>query len=606
VASSAPSHAIIHSHSRNDNLSRAELEAKTSELKAEVDILRKRNERLQGKVESLVMPAQAVTLFKDMLRKAMKSIQHLTDLDKERIECQIAAIAIPIEDGKDGKVKWQNNGTLQFAIDLLNTSKQAFELVRNSGLIPLPHVRTVQRNMPTGNGMKESGFNSLRFEAIQDATKHYPHDGPERECALAHDEISMHGDLGVRRMGETGSGELVGIVVHYGDRVEGGKELTVADHALIFMARSLGANNDVFLVAFFGVRNLSPEQLETYFWQVVGAMHHIRLYVILSDCDGASVNRSFQQHLTQPEAFEAGIAGFTFKSAVVKNPFRSSRSARCLGDPGYVPIFLMSDVTHGLKKSCSGLHSSRTDPGDPARTRLILLGELKSHWGSVLELYNLEKDANNQVFRLRTEWVFRDVYSRMSEPASRGIIGHEFLGAVRQLIKEDQGHLASDLDGLAEYISTMLDVFDVTRSGAMYRSITDQRLRRMRAAMDKLRNWKKHADAQTAVDKVPHWVSDQLWYDMQLTEAGLTGLIQYMVDTYPQFMGSQRGGVNPIKLTQDIVEWLFGRLRAKVNGGSVRYADILAFIDDEVIKLQTSPDETAAIAERAKKLARHG
>ena len=306
---------------------------------------------------------------------------------------------------------------------------------------------------------------------------------------------------------------------------------TIATHALVFQVAELGETSKPRwrrIVGIHAVNNLTAEKLHVLFHDTVANLwEDCGLQVVNAVCDGAGANRLMQKMQT---------------SALLRGSPNTFYKAWCYSDVGPTingqrpKIFFISDPSHMIKKFCTHLEKSKTDHD---RTRFL---QAPIHLVEALD--------------------------RLFPPP-------DGCSAARR--KDDGGAVS----GIVFYIRLVRRLYDLMASqhNTLYQSADpaqEPRIAELLVILKLFRAWyettertgelNKAAPAGVAFDYSHklHFLSHQLYFDLQMMIEGFVGLLQYREACWGV-------GCAAIRVrsacTQDSLESLFGRLRYACGSG---------------------------------------
>jgi hypothetical protein len=250
---------------------------------------------------------------------------------------------------------------------------------------------------------------------------------------------------------------------------------------------------------------------------VANLQEHCDLQVVAAICDGAGCNRLFQKMCVIGE----GARG-------IPNAFTPNRSAWCWNPWALDPqakIFFISDPSHFIKK-------------------------VVNHW---------EKSASSGTRR----------HLRVPEFIMQAILKHFPPPGMAASPDLNWNHTPWHSAGEEFYIRLFRRVYDLlaSRRQTLYDSVTDSRIGELKTALQLVRAWyecNEHIGEvleMSATDCHSHFLSHQLYWDIQCMIEGFIGLIQYRETRWG------KAAVRARNCSQDSLESLFGRIRMACGSG---------------------------------------
>ena len=423
-----------------------------------------------------------------------------------------------------GTCVWSEE-VLQMCVSVALTSRSAYASLRASLVMTLPSIDTVLRHAAVTKSV--SGHSAELYESVRAAAAALP--AWMREVALIFDEVSLVGELAFKVV--NGEYRFFGMIDRHDLRPlfsNPGRLATedeaallkagMATHALVFQVAELsGAQRPRFrrVCGIHAVAGLTADMVDTLFWETVGHLaEDCELQVLVAVCDGAGCNRLWMKMQSMgprarntPNAFSPGMES-------VLNRW---------GPPDSV-IFLISDPSHGGKKARNNLNSSGAlaDTTKNMRVPAWLLIAVLSFFQPVgaVDTY--------QGATVGIEWYFR-IFGRLYFLMASGT---------------QDLYFSSD-PTVDTRIQEMLDI-----------------LRILRAWHDCTEHYGTLEGTNSTVTH-SHFISQQLYYDIQTMIEGFIGLLAYRSAQW-----GRNGAVRARCISQDSLESLFGRLRFACGGGN--------------------------------------
>ena len=274
--------------------------------------------------------------------------RHLLPLLRDQAKCRV---------NTSGSCRWSAE-VMDMCVSVALSSRSAYESLRASLVMALPHIDTVLRHAAVTKST--SGHSAELYESVRVAAAALPE--PQREVALIFDEVSLVGELMFKVV--RGEYRFFGMVDRHdlSPLFSAGRLATeeesaalrsgLATHALVFQVAELtGAQRPRFrrVVGIHAVASLTADMLDTLFWETVGYLaEDCGLQVVAAVCDGAGCNRLWMKMQAMGATARGTPNAFVKGMEWVYNRW---------GPPGS-KIFLISDPAHLGKKSRNGFYSS--------------------------------------------------------------------------------------------------------------------------------------------------------------------------------------------------------------------------------------------------------
>lgn len=235
--------------------------------------------------------------FKKTLENSSSEIEQLADDSPLKILWTEQQKVLQLKNAKG--MRWHPL-MIKWCIALQSKSTAAYNMIRQSGFLNLPTLRTI-RNY--SNFAEEcAGFNAKVLQFVASDIKIDEIDDHQRNIALLFDEVKLKSGIAFsRRTGRiVGISDMGGIQNELRDFERSCSEATkveqigssVATHMLVLMARGLcsGLNTPI---AYFPSRNANSSELYTIMWEAVETLEAMGFHVRAFVSDGASANRKF-------------------------------------------------------------------------------------------------------------------------------------------------------------------------------------------------------------------------------------------------------------------------------------------------------------------------
>jgi hypothetical protein len=346
----------------------------------------------------------------------------------------------------------------------------------------------------------------------------------------------------------------------FGQRLATASEVAVlkgvmATHALVFQVAELGESTRPRfrrIVGIHAVTTLTAEQLNVLFWETVGRLAEIDITVVAAVCDGAGCNRLWMK--MQARMHNPVVLGPSRPSSLRRGPSTLALRgdvlfASCVGcaqkmglDARGTPnefrageyawtwnrwkknskIWLISDSSHGVKK-CTNNFEKSLSHGSTRDLRVppFLVQMVLKHFPSPTSRADNFTGAS-----VGEEWFIR-VFGRL----------YFLLGSGRQTLYQTAD---STVDSRIAELNAILKI--------------------LRAWHDYIEHMGRRAGA-LAKETHSHFLSHQLYYDLQTMIEGFIGLVRDREARWGQ------AGVRARNVCQDSLESMFGRLRFACGSG---------------------------------------
>ena len=337
---------------RNDRLSTSQLRAKATLLQAQKRALLRKNRIMKEKIAQMIK-AEGVPLVHQqdvLLRKVFE------ESDCSSIESSTPASLLwkqHDESLKKGKAMRWHPAIIRFCIALRSKSSSAYNLIRESGFLQLPHPTTLH---PYSHfATPASGFNSdLVLRIINDhiSEEMPPH---HRDVSLLFDEMKIKSGLVYSKA----TGNVVGVVdvgsigneiLAFEKKCKGEKDVPIATHVLVLMIRGIFTGLHA-AIGYYPSTGVSSHQLYPCLLEAIVFLENAGFVVRALVSDGASPNRKYYK-MNRDEGDDSAVVHCT------RSPADPSRKVFfiCDGASGY------NNKTRHLH--VSGPHSSKLSTVD--------------------------------------------------------------------------------------------------------------------------------------------------------------------------------------------------------------------------------------------------
>ena len=283
-----------------------------SVMKDRAQLLRKvfdLEQRLKNEIESegVRVERERKDVFTETLKRNHSEVAGLPEDNPLRILWEQQEKMLSLKNSKS--IRWHPL-IIKWRIALRAKSSSAYNLIRESGFLKIPHVRTLDKY--TNFTDVKAGFNEKVLQFIHDDIKLDKLPDHEKNIAILFDEIKLKSGLAFSRR----TGKLLG----YADLGTFQNELkdferkcstsentskiseSLATHMLVLMARGLFSNLHV-PVAYFPSRTANSHELSAVLWEGVETLESMGFKVRAFVSDGASANRKFyRSHATADQS----------------------------------------------------------------------------------------------------------------------------------------------------------------------------------------------------------------------------------------------------------------------------------------------------------------
>ncbi|XP_022110829.1 uncharacterized protein LOC110990245 [Acanthaster planci] len=263
-------------------------------------------------------------------------------------------------------MKW-HPAVIRWCIALQNRSSSAYNLIRQTGFIRLPHPSTLHPYSLFANHTTD--FN---FDMLARVVKDYKlHARPEHEAciSLLFDEMKVKAGLvfsikSGKVIGLTDVGSLANELASFERKCRGDTEPDTATHVLVLMVRGIFMSLHT-PVGYYPTVGVTSHQLFPCLWEAILHLEVAGWKVRALVSDGASPHRKFY-HLHQDRGSSDEVVYFT------PNPFDTTRR-----------IHFVCDVPHLIKTTRNNFENSSYHN----KTRLLCYNKQPIEWTQLLQMY---------------------------------------------------------------------------------------------------------------------------------------------------------------------------------------------------------------------------
>ncbi|CAB3992699.1 male-specific lethal 3 homolog isoform X1, partial [Paramuricea clavata] len=237
---------------------------------------------------------------------------------------------------------------IRWCFQMHATSPKAYQMLRESGILTLPHSRTLHDYSQCFKA--NIGFDPSFLDIVK---KDFLDRCNPKECdswiGIIHDEVSLRQDLvfddAGRLVGFVNLGSTQNAIDSLEDSLSVGGCSTSspveATHMILFMAVSLCSDWKM-PIAFFPTTTIKSFSLFNLFWKCVEELEERDFKVLTTTCDGASPHRTFYKYHIIP--------GDTQTKILYKTPNPYADEQR--------PLFFICDPVHLLKTARNNWENS--------------------------------------------------------------------------------------------------------------------------------------------------------------------------------------------------------------------------------------------------------
>ncbi|XP_033114332.1 uncharacterized protein LOC117114750 [Anneissia japonica] len=341
----------------NKFLTRRQLENKAVHLQMDRRSLKRRNTSLEDRVnkmynaESEVVPHHQST----QLMEAFNACTELDDLPDDS-PAKLLWEQQKISNEKGKQMRW-HPAIIRWCIALQNRSASAYNLMRETGFLRLPHPRTLHPYSHFAD--TASGFCPEMLQRIvSDIGLNKENSELKKDVSLMFDEMKIKSGLGFSSrsgqiVGFTDVGTLGNEINAFERRCKGEEEPPVATHVLVLMLRGIFCKLHA-PVGYYPTKGASSDELFSCLWEAVEYVETAGFRVRAFISDGASRNRKFYRLHSTP--------GSTSITYVTHNEIDPTRN-----------IYFICDVPHLMKTTRNNFENSKgASPNYPTAVSLNL------------------------------------------------------------------------------------------------------------------------------------------------------------------------------------------------------------------------------------------
>ncbi len=264
-------------------------------------------------------------------------------------------------------------------------------------------------------------------------------------------------------------------------------ENKLATHVLQFFFKSLFAKFD-FPCAFFLTREITAQKLNRIFWQGVSMLHGFGFTVLLTCCDGASVNRAFMN-----------MNG--------TNPTKS----KCFNYFSGMPLFFISDPPHLIKKLRNNIYSSGFKAQNERFTRNLKKNDKFILWEHIYSVYTRDKKRRLYATGLRSSYVHLDNLSKMRvKPAVK---------TLSKSVREDMAKFEHNVtESTQEFIRMCETLWSIFNDSQPLYSTNDQRITSLTGVLNYFKTWKEEVEQKfnSRSEVAAHFITWQTMFDLEV------------------------------------------------------------------------------------------
>ncbi|XP_071502692.1 uncharacterized protein [Diadema antillarum] len=432
---------------------------------------------------------------------------------------------------------------LRLCIALEAKSPAAYDLLQSSGVLVLPHKRTLKQY--TKFTTSEPGFNRELLRRVCDDVKIDTLQDYQKNITLSFDEMRISEGLVYSHstgqiIGFTSLGDMNDELERYTRSCQDDKASPyLASHVLTLMVRGICASYHA-AVAFFSTQGVTSDQLYNIVLEAVELLELQGFNVRALVADGATPNRTFYNMLKSQD----GDCSFI-------HPTTKKR------------IFLFSDVPHLLKTCRNNIENS----GFHNKTRNLMFRGLSISWKHIVDVYEWDMENTTglrMLHRLTEDHIHLTPAHRMKVKLAAQVLSTTVANALKVQGRKDTASTILFIEYIDAFFD-MLNVSNVTcgkrkKKPAMepYRDETDWRFTWLEEDfLSFLEEW--HSEGQltplSASEKEKLCLSKQTLHGLQLTVRSFVTLAKQML-TEPgvQYILSE-------KFSQDPLEEYFSKQR---------------------------------------------
>ncbi|XP_071483429.1 uncharacterized protein [Diadema antillarum] len=412
---------------------REELRNRLKKSQATVKTMRRKIDTLERRISNLVeehgevLPPDQSSCFQEILTDD-KMYEYINTLPENSPQKLLFEQQMKAASSKPTAMRW-HPALLRLCIAVHSKSASAYNLIRKSGFINLPHENTL-RNY-THFSDTAPGFNgdllkhAVEEYDLKDQAKY------KKNVCLLMDEMKIKSGLVFnstgRLVGFCDLGEVNNELKDYENSVKG-ENLKLASHVFVLMARGLFSNFKC-PFAYFPCENMTSDQLYSCVWEGVQLLECYGLQVRAITSDGASSNRKFYELCTDASK----------QHHWTWNPFAKERK-----------VFFFSDPPHLIKT----VRNNFANSGCHSNTRNLMFRGQQISWQHIQRVYDWDLSSGSglrKLYKISSDHLNLTPSSRM-----RVSLATQVLSATMANALESQGLEETES---TRYIIRMMDLF---------------------------------------------------------------------------------------------------------------------------------------------------
>jgi hypothetical protein len=197
---------------------------------------------------------------------------------------------------KGKQMRW-HPAVIRWCVAMHSKSASAYNLMRSSGFLQLPHPSTLHRY--THFADPQIGFNSALLERVVMENNISGNAEESNNVCLLFDEMKIKSGLvySVRSgqiVGFTDVGDIANEIGRFERRCKGEEESELASHVLVVMVRGIDSSlHSPVAMYMYPTTGVTSEQLYPCLWECVRYVEAAGMAVRAFVADGASSNRKF-------------------------------------------------------------------------------------------------------------------------------------------------------------------------------------------------------------------------------------------------------------------------------------------------------------------------
>ncbi len=322
-------HVNASSSTRNDFLTPEQLKDKMNDMQRERRNLINKNKSLQAQIRDL-HERDATTLDEEQSQFIQEAFVNAEQVINDTSD-EMAAFKLMFEqqrkamDAKDSRqIRWHPS-IIRFCIALFNKSSAAYDMLRKSPFIKLPHQSTLRQYMNFTNPQTGVNPDVLEFVANDWSFDELP--DYKRNVTLIFDEVKIKAGLAYSKssgkiIGYTDLGPVTNELEHFNaqlkSELDNESDPNIATQMLVLMARGIFSPMRI-PISYFPTKNASCDQLYLCIWPTVKALTLAGLYVRAFVADGASWNKKFFIHHVHLDSRRPGETIYYTKHRYMRN-----------------------------------------------------------------------------------------------------------------------------------------------------------------------------------------------------------------------------------------------------------------------------------------------